>query len=107
MKFAVLPIMRGLETGSLIHVSFERGSKSVMTSEVQLGETEDSDGERIAEFDEVLSLGVTLYRNAQGEIQVGTCVGFIFRSLHLCTALHCTGEKWYAFRQATKARSSG
>ena len=62
--------MRGVKEGDLIHVCFDRGSKSVSTSEHELVEDEQADGEFIVQFDEKISLNVTLYRNSSDEMLV-------------------------------------
>lgn len=53
--------MRGVAKGDFIKVSFERGSKSTETAEVAISNIS-STGDMRIEFEETLSLGVTLYK---------------------------------------------
>lgn len=63
-----LPAMRGLNPGDFIHVTFDRGSKTVSCAEHELSVFEDELS--VTEIKESLSLPVTLYKDSHGEFQV-------------------------------------
>jgi hypothetical protein len=65
-----LPAVRGINEGDLIHVSFDRGSKSVRTAEQPLKAEEEDDESFFIEFKQMISLKVTLYRDSKDNFQV-------------------------------------
>ena len=69
VESVVLPVMRGLEPGDLISLSFERGSKAVHSKEYSVAQMSHL-GDMTTQINEVLSLSVTMYKDSHGEIQV-------------------------------------
>lgn len=61
--------MRGLEPGDLLSVSFERGNKASCTHEHSVGKLSHM-GDMLTQINEIVTLSVTMYKDAHGQIQV-------------------------------------
>jgi hypothetical protein len=65
-----LPNIKGINEGDMVHVSFEKGSKSVNTTELALAADPEDEDVLAAEFNQVVRLRVTLYRDSKDNYQV-------------------------------------
>lgn len=80
VRDVVLPLIRGLNEGDLIHLSMERGSKSSDGEEVPAGAIS-SIGDMKTEFNQTLTLGVTLFKDSKGKYQVLIDIHYNFTTI--------------------------